>query len=114
MSDEADWGPWVQHDGMGCPVAGRLVHLVLGDSPEGYRPEDEGEDVWTSDVVEVISPREALAIPASCGNASWWWRPGWFPVIRYRVRRPRALRELIDLVEGLPAPAVPLCPTVDA
>lgn len=29
---EEDWGPWIEHDGKGCPCAGMHVEVVC----EGY------------------------------------------------------------------------------
>ena len=69
-----------------------------------------------------ITPAHAELVTRSYPGFYWRWRTvktGWFrsekrrvcddpaycPITRYRIRRPRALRQLIDLVENLPAPA---------
>lgn len=87
MTDDTEWGPWIEHDGKGCQV------------PVGIICETQHQD-GSSD----IGP--------SCGhnNSGWSWyvvvtlgRPQW-KVIRYRVRKPRALKQLRDMVENLPAP----------
>ena len=99
MTDDHEWSEWRDHDGKGCPVVGQVVHLVVG--PDGFwKPEDHGE--WEPGFTP-INPAEAIGIAKDDGG--WNWEPPWFPVIRYRVRRPKALRDLIELVENLPAPA---------
>lgn len=51
MTDDVAWGPWVEHDGKGCPIAvmGRLIQaellLACGDERGGRRGDvriDEG------------------------------------------------------------------------
>lgn len=92
-----EWGPWIEHDGSGCPCVGMLVHIVIGPT-EFWCPEDaiaEWLPGWTP-----INSREAIGIATPTGG--WTWEPDYFPILRYRIRRPRALRELIDLAERLP------------
>lgn len=101
MADE--WGPWIEHDGFGCPCPGQVVHIKLGTSWDGIDP-CECEGGWTSCVIDVIANDEAV-IEANPGPG-WSWSDGYFPIIRYRLRRPTALRQLVDLVETLPAPRV--------
>lgn len=90
MSDEADWGPWVEHDGRGCPVVGSFVEAVFIMNQHG--------DLW-------------VGSNWAAGGESWSWAvhrlpvSQWQRIVRYRVRRPKALRDLIALVETLPAPA---------
>lgn len=83
---EESWTDWIAHDGTGCPVlAGQYIEVV------GSRGGTEG-------------------IMRRPGFSSGWDRTGMAcPVVgwvhRYRIRKPRALVELIALVETLPAPA---------
>lgn len=79
MSDE--WGPWIDHDGNGCPCRGKYVQCI----------NDGRRGVWEG-------------IAGSCGGQSWDWRNARYCriVIRYRIRKPRALIQLIELVENLP------------
>lgn len=94
MSEE--WGPWIDHDGKGCPIAkgtpgegelrdGRVVFFrALCGSTRG------GPDV-------VACYREGSA---------WVWGSSLLTsdeVVRYRIRRPKALQQLIQMVENLPA-----------
>lgn len=94
MADE--WGPWIEHDGRGCPVPdGTVVEVMVEGNPgDFFGP------------VEFAATKEGL---------SWYWT--WWMVIvdgewvarivRYRLRRPNALRRLIDIAadpeRGMPA-----------
>ncbi len=91
MSGDAEWGPWIEHEGKGLPVpVGSRVFVEQADGAQG--------------VLTVEEPK-----PKNEGGDAFIWdslRPGraWVAIIRYRVRKPRALLDLIDLVENLPAP----------
>lgn len=92
-----EWGPWIEHDGKGLPtfIQGWLVQARCERWPGHY----------------VV----AEGIAGSLGGKSWDWR-NWLKmsedgnriarVIAYRIRRPLALRRLIDLAadpeKGLP------------
>lgn len=90
------WGPWILHDGKGCPCrVGEFVHTIEADGEE-----------WAG----LITRR--LFEPDEPGEVNVWiWERGFlegYPdwrVIRYRIKRPRALIQLIEMVEALPAPA---------
>jgi hypothetical protein len=93
MMDE-EWGPWIEHDGKGCPCVGKIVHAVRRDRKEvfcvaGARCLAAGED------------------PSGPESAWVWSNDGRerSEFVRYRIRRPKALRELIDMVENLPVNA---------
>lgn len=87
---EGEWGPLVLHDGKDCPVIGKYVQVRCAN---GH---------WAEGVVMplVLRGRCALWVWATICPAHWPLR-----VVAYRVRKPRALLDLIDLVENLPAPA---------
>jgi hypothetical protein len=88
MADE--WGPWIEHDGKGCPVLGmycetRWESLFVVQSWEGVVTDRWAPAfVWANHLQE--TPRGKL----------------WGRVIRYRVRKPRALLDLIEMVERMP------------
>ena len=88
MSDREEWGEWRLHDGGPCPVKGCFVHIVF----------DEG---W---------PREKFTV-AMGDPVAWEWAvprmPGvqWGKVIKFRVRKPRALQQIREMIETLPAPS---------
>lgn len=84
MSDE--WGPWIEHDGKGCPCVGMYVHVVFNMS---------------NDFIGVagVSPLFNMT-----NGGSWNWRAGFDPIIRYRIRKPRGLIILQSLIADLPEP----------
>ena len=87
-----EFGPWVSHDGSGCPQevqVGRYIQAVT-------RAWDGSE--W---------PEEGVVHQAVVESPCWWMaEPNeiFRRAVRYRLRRPPAVRLLVDLVEGLPAP----------
>lgn len=89
MSEE--WGPWIEHDGKGCPCVGMYVQVekFSGVISEGR--------VASAEVI-TNGPRSA-----------WVFRPFHLPlqrlsyVYRYRIRRPSALQTLIEIAAN-PAP----------
>lgn len=95
MSEE--WGPWIEHDGKGRPNLDGYVRqveyadgeVVCLDGPEGW---------WTCDI-PYLGPRF---------SSSWDWSSegDFVPAIRYRIRKPRALSQLQEMIrdlEGEPA-----------
>ena len=93
MSDE--WGPWIQHDGNGCPCVGEYVHRVFDvgvDILNGERVTESNEDIG------IVVPEEGLSW---CGVTSW--RGFRVPqVIRYRIRKPRGMVILENLLADMP------------
>ena len=102
---QEEWGPWIEHDGQGCPadVIGKTVHAVF-----------EAPDAETLE-----HPCLLVDVVMSCCNswrgAEYGWSGGYIAfwdgltgkmrwITRYRIRRPRALSDLVELVETLPAP----------
>jgi hypothetical protein len=88
-----DWGPWIEHDGKGCPdLVGHSIECVV-------RRDEDAPKVRVEDCEEHYS-------------APWLWAilPCHYQIIRYRVRKPRGLTILEELIADLPAPA----PNVDA
>jgi hypothetical protein len=90
VSDESEWGPWIDHDGKGCPVVGMWVQVellsgeIIGPFVAHSMGDGSSGDAWAHDT-----------LPSMLAN---------WAVIRYRVLKPSALRELIEMVENLPAP----------
>lgn len=74
----AEWGPWIEHDGKGCPCRGQFVHMVYAEP---------GITVGTGEWGD-----EEFGIAESDG--SWLWRFDYVPIIRYRIRKPRGLTVL--------------------
>lgn len=96
MSDREDWGPWVEHDLSGCPVKdGEVVEVfcVTHDLPDGAScvvriGHDYPRQNW--DRVDELA-RRALLVGKVRG------------IVRYRVKKPRALQQLREMIETLPA-----------
>lgn len=92
MTDE-EWGPWVEHDGKGCPVVGCYVGCEV----------DRDIIVAMCDA-KVTGPRSFEAIVRSDKGRSWWWSSGFVRILRYRVRKPKGIKVLEGLIQNLPVP----------
>ena len=86
MSEQ--WGPWIEHDGRPA------TNLV------GY---------WVMVEVEYGGGfRETSECRVLHGNGgSWTWSPGFTRAIRYRIRKPRGLTMMEDLIADIPQPVAP-------
>ena len=75
---DQEWGPWIEHDGRGCPVQDGILVTVCGYNTYGR---------W-----------EEYTRPAKSTWLGWEWSNG--PrIIRYRIRKPRALLDLIAIAD---------------
>ena len=91
MNDE--WTDWIEHDGKGCPCPGQWFRGVFECYP-GKFEEHEGR-------------------AGSMGALSWDWRY-WLQLapngelaarlIRYRIRKPRALAQLRQMIADIKQP----------
>lgn len=98
MSEE--WGRWIEHNGKGYPLRhGQYYQCVFSDGDEGATISGCGVPYYSKMGVSMTDYGPGSYCP------SWEWADGWVPVIRYRVRRPKALQQLIQMVEKLPAPS---------
>lgn len=96
MSEE--WGPWVEHDGRIEPVDGTPVYVERANGDEGF----------------FIAGTSRYKCRASVGfgkkSTSWWiWEsdiPQYGEIIRYRIRKPRGMTILENLIADLPAPSL--------
>ena len=88
MSDE--WGPWIEHDGNGCPCIGQYVNLIT----------KYGEDVYG------IPGSQHSATVLNTPGSGWVhvYAPGFNDnwVVRYRIRNPLAMQMLRDLIADIP------------
>ncbi len=90
MSEE--WGPWIEHDGGPCPVpVGTICHAI-------YRSPEYDLSLWLKDHPNVIDVGSDWVIAFAIGNSSVWARY----VVRYRIRKPRGLTILEELLVNLP------------
>ncbi len=84
MADE--WGPWTEHDGKGCPCVGQWVQAAFNVCT---KPCSHGvllNEIWEG---------------RATGRTCWVWGEGYDEIIRYRIRRPRALLDLIERAREL-------------
>ena len=97
MSDE--WGPWIEHDGRGCPCVGAWAQRVISTGGVGKFAESGGQER----VIEGIVKDGPLS--------AWDWSNYLkinargrlvAKIIRYRIRKPRGLTILESLLENLP------------
>jgi hypothetical protein len=88
MSEQDEWGPWIQHDGSGVPTDIRLGDFV----------EVESEDNETGQLVR----DSAIVTAAHLSPHNWIWGESTHDTLRYRIRKPRALQQLRDMIEHLP------------
>lgn len=85
-----EWSEWIEHNGEAMPVPSSAIVAVSfrvpaqpGDRCSG-NPDEDRADTWMWDHEDLDDD-----------------------IVRYRVKRPRALLQLIEMVENLPAPAQP-------
>ena len=107
MTDQPqdEWGPWIKHDGNGCPID------VMGQTAElWWRPEDGDDQNWRTAVLFIDD------LNASC--ASWHaakyegrgfsmhWREFHssmaYWVDHYRIRKPRGMAILESILADTP------------
>ena len=87
--DEDEWGPWIVHDGKGCPCVGMLVQCV-------------------SVVNRLGEIHERTFVAKGLVGGSWFWAVTRTPpniithIIRYRIRKPKGMKILEGLLENLP------------
>ncbi len=108
MSTEGEeWGPWIDHDGMGCPCAGRVVMWEI------HYAKPVGKIIPKSTNTLISHERDKAIL---CGIASkegyaWNWAnynkrtpEGKLigMIVRYRMKKPLGLKILERLLEDLP------------
>lgn len=104
MNSDDDFGPWIDHDGMGCPVpVGTVVMCALVDPflhQEHVVVFTEGQPWRQGTLWSDGSPEEWVwSDPPVCYDNHHEVQ-----IVAYRVQRPRAVRELVALIETLPVP----------
>jgi hypothetical protein len=87
VSEQDEWGPWIEHDGRGCPCEGMYTQDAVADG-----------SVIEGLVGNVTNP------PKGCYSL-WVWDS--IPshrfhrrVIRYRVRKPRGMAVLEQALQA--------------
>ncbi len=92
MSDE-EWGPWIDHDGKGCPVKGMFVHAVFIDGSEYIGITRGLGGSWTYGDVDDVS---TWSPPNLSKNKHF---DKCRPIIKYRVKKPKGLTILEELLQ---------------
>lgn len=85
------WGPWIEHDGLHVPkgIAGEFVHSKFNQP---------GLDVESGSVMDE-------RMEHATGNPVAWIKThGYCHIARYRIRKPRALIEMIERAQSIPQP----------
>jgi hypothetical protein len=97
-SMSAEWGPWIEHDGKGCPCRGEYVQAI--DRGRVTAEFVAGTQLCAGRMFEV-----AESWTDNMPNA-WTWgsmrRRSQYEIIRYRIRKPRGMTILESLLEDLP------------
>ena len=89
---DESWGPWIEHDGTCVPVMdGEFYHATYEDGDEEFAVQG-GDGLLASGATYKRD------------NGSWLWLDPYEPIIRYRIRKPRGLTILENLIADLPAP----------
>lgn len=100
MSDDVEWGPWIEHDGMSWPVLGLVAQVEYADGLVATRLFDGRP--FNKEPAQSLR----LRYKGPLYGHSWFWdRPGTcVPAVRYRIREPRAVRDLITIAANPFAP----------
>ena len=87
-----EWGPWIEHDGNGCPCVGMMVEaeiVTIDRKQSSFRQAlVKGGPQWVWKNAETVT-RETDTHIYVVGA-----------VIRYRIRKPQALQDLIRMAES--------------
>lgn len=95
MSDDSSWSEWFLHDGKGCPCVGQMVWVAYDNLP---------------DAEFIAGTRQcfgSVVVGVYEGGHPCRWTWDSLPtsrIIRFRIKKPRALLDLIQLIADLPAP----------
>ena len=84
------WGPWILHDGKGCPLPpGTIVEVVFEDR-FGYQ-------------------NRTIGCVDGDSHSSWDWSfyPELKKIVRYRDKKPKGLEMLREIAESLDFPSTP-------
>ncbi len=98
MTDDTEWGPWIEHDGKEAPVErGTVIEVVRANGVQH---------------VIVFGEPYRCVVPKSFGETPTWFhwtgqQPVYGEIVRYRLRRPR--RTAFDRITKIVAdPALPI------
>lgn len=89
MSEE--WGPWIEHDGRGCPCRGMYVQALAEKSIHAI-----------SSNTRMVKVSEYVMEGVASNGGSWSGNPYYNRYLRYRIRKPKGLQILEALLKDLP------------
>lgn len=95
-----EWGPWIEHDGSRCPVPLGYIVEAFAEVPCGC----------SSQSIIFLIDRETKGMPewvGSPGCCTVCDKSGVLVIFRYRIRKPRALLQMIERAADLPASVRP-------
>ena len=86
------WGPWIEHDGKGCPIRGLIAEVTYERTMR--RGDNAYGEPWRETITHIV--------PFAPRARSWDWSnwPKFSRVIRYRVRQFSALTDLKAICEN--------------
>jgi hypothetical protein len=97
------WGPWIANDGKGCPCKGKmaLLRFSVNLCELGYPVGHVDKDGMT-----VLDPFTVVGVAKD--GPSWHAAPGYLPgILCYRLKRPKQLQELVELIREIDPNAHP-------
>ncbi|CUH75570.1 hypothetical protein [Tropicibacter naphthalenivorans] len=92
MSTADIWGPWITHDGKGCPLRPGTIVEIVAEDRFGFT-------------------LQQIACVTGGAYSSWNWRfyPRLKRILRYRVKKPNGLTILEDRLQSVQsAPMTPV------
>ncbi|MEJ6397023.1 hypothetical protein [Yoonia sp. 208BN28-4] len=100
MSDA--WGPWIAHDGRGCPsgLLGKVVEVQAILFSGRAASDIVAVDHWIAKMGDWSHANFGTRGIYPCGSIGECGK-----ITRYRIQKPKALRELIAFAENLPQTA---------
>lgn len=84
----SEWGPWIEHDGKGCPCKGFTVESVDGEGEALIHVAGQFLEEGIGDVVDCWNIYECVAMEVE----------GW-AIRKYRIRKPSGMTLLEKIVE---------------
>lgn len=88
-----NWGPWIEHNGKGCPCVGMVAEVVFAYDklPMCYVVRGGASWFW-------LSPDIRGTSITRCGRLA-------NPIVRYRIRKPRGMAILESILADVTEPA---------
>lgn len=95
----SEWGPWIEHDGSKQPVPPGTYIQAFFDVDCSKASDLRGWRYVSKHVLEGI-----------VGKTDFSFRASYWPLRRYRIRKPKGLTILESILNDLPAPTKPTVP----